>query len=143
MASCHYCLLERYRSDLMPPRRSLKKHDAAAESHTLKTRRQRTTTQVRKDKRHTTVQIKRRHLVSTSCQPALSGRSIAELIGCLGDANNASTVTLEERFEALREIRGLLAITQEKKDGEHDIIEQLIESGVRIGCDGRYVWSHH
>ena len=127
----------------MPPRRSLKKHDAAAESHTLKTRRQRTTTQVRKDKRHTTVQVKRRHLASTSCQPALSGRSIAELIGCLGDANNASTVTLEERFEALREIRGLLAITQEKKDGEHDIIEQLIESGVRIGCDGRYVWSHH
>uniref|UniRef100_A0AAV1TQR2 Importin subunit alpha n=1 Tax=Peronospora matthiolae TaxID=2874970 RepID=A0AAV1TQR2_9STRA len=114
----------------MPPRRSLKKHDAAAESHTLKTRRQRTTTQVRKDKRHTAVQIKRRRLVSTSSQPALSGRSIAELIGCLGDAHNASTVTVEERFEALIEMRGLLGVTQEKKDGEHDKIEQLIESGI-------------
>ncbi|RQM12801.1 hypothetical protein DD237_004170 [Peronospora effusa] len=103
---------------------ALIKHDTAAESRTLKSRRQRTTTQIRKEKRHAIVQTKRR-LMSVDQTP-LTGRSILELVQILGDTTNASARTNQTRFETLQEIRVLLAAHE--KDYEH--IEQIIESGI-------------
>ncbi|OWY98470.1 Importin subunit alpha [Phytophthora megakarya] len=107
------------------PRSSLKKHDAAAESRALKARRQRTTTQVRKDKRRAVVQTKRRRLMSTD-QPPLTGRSIAELVQVLADTSNASAAKSQARFETLKEIRVLLAAHEK----DYEQVEQIIESGI-------------
>ena len=109
----------------MPPRTSLKKHDALAESRTLKACRQRTTTQIRKEKRHAVVQTKRR-LVSVDQTP-LTGRSIFELVQILKDTTTASAATEQTQYETLQEICVLLAANEKK----YDQIEQLIESGVR------------
>ncbi|KAE9106560.1 hypothetical protein PF010_g12587 [Phytophthora fragariae] len=107
------------------PRSSLKKHDAAAESRALKARRQRTTTQVRKDKRRAAVQTKRRRLMSAD-QPPLTGRSIAELVQVLGDTTNASAAQSQARFDTLKEIRVLLAT----HENDYEAVEQIIESGI-------------
>ncbi|KAE9015277.1 hypothetical protein PF005_g13245 [Phytophthora fragariae] len=107
------------------PRSSLKKHDAAAESRALKARRQRTTTQVRKDKRRAAVQTKRRRLMSAD-QPPLTGRSIAELVQVLGDTTNASAAQSQARFDTLKEIRVLLAT----HENDYKAVEQIIESGI-------------
>ncbi|CAH0477506.1 unnamed protein product [Peronospora belbahrii] len=109
----------------MPPRSSLKKHDTAAESRSQKARRQRTTTNVRKDKRRATVQTKRRRLMSAD-QPPLTGRSIAELVQILGDTTNVSIAKSQARFDTLKEIRVLLA-TYEK---DYKQVEEIIESGI-------------
>lgn len=117
------------------PRSSLKKHDAAAESRALKARRQRTTTQVRKDKRRAAVQTKRRRIMSAD-QPPLTGRSIAELVRILGDTTNASAAKSQARFETLKEIRVLLAA----HENDYEQVEQIIESGVRASgenCSAR------
>lgn len=104
------------------PRNSLKKHDAAAESRALKARRDRVTTQVRKDKRRQAVQTKRRRLMSSDDTP-LTGRNIDELVRILADAGSDNH---QERFQVLKEIRVLLATH------EHDyaVVEAIIESGV-------------
>ncbi|KAH7491851.1 hypothetical protein PRIC1_002680 [Phytophthora ramorum] len=107
------------------PRSSLKKHDAAAESRALKARRQRTTTQVRKDKRRAAVQTKRRRLMSAE-QPPLTGRTIAELVRILGDTASASAAQSQARFETLKEIRVLLAT----HENDYEAVEQIIESGI-------------
>ncbi|KAF4029763.1 Armadillo/beta-catenin-like repeat [Phytophthora infestans] len=107
------------------PRSSLKKHDAAAESRALKARRQRTTAQVRKDKRRAAVQTKRRRLMSAE-QPPLTNRSIAELVRVLGDTSNASATQSQARFETLKEIRVLLA----SHENDYEQVEQIIESGI-------------
>ncbi|KAG2800333.1 hypothetical protein PC118_g22311 [Phytophthora cactorum] len=107
------------------PRSSLKKHDAAAESRALKARRQRTTAQVRKDKRRAAVQTKRRRLMSAE-QPPLTDRSIAELVRVLGDTSNASAAQSQARFETLKEIRVLLA----RHENDYEQVEQIIESGI-------------
>ncbi|KAE9338401.1 hypothetical protein PF008_g12075 [Phytophthora fragariae] len=107
------------------PRSSLKKHDAAAESRALKARRQRTTMQVRKDKRRAAVQTKRRRLMSAD-QPPLTGRSIAELVQVLGDTTNASAAQSQARFDTLKEIRVLLAT----HENDYEAVEQIIESGI-------------
>ncbi|CAI5723248.1 unnamed protein product [Hyaloperonospora brassicae] len=118
----------------MPPRRSLKQHDATAESHTRKMRRQRALDQVRKDKRHSAVQTKRRRPVSTARPVPRSGRSLSALVECLrggGDDNSASGVLpIEARVEALREIRLVLAGAQETREDEFEEIEQLIALGI-------------
>ncbi|KAI9917421.1 hypothetical protein PsorP6_013345 [Peronosclerospora sorghi] len=108
----------------MPPRSSLKKQHAA-ESRALKARRQRTVTQVRKDKRRATVQTKRRRLLSAD-QPPGTGRSLTELVEHLGDTTNASASKNQARFETLKEIRALLT-AHEKED---EIVDQIIESGI-------------
>ncbi|POM71328.1 Importin subunit alpha [Phytophthora palmivora] len=107
------------------PRSSLKKHDAAAESRALKARRQRTTTQVRKDKRRAAVQTKRRRLMSAD-QPPLTGRSITDLVQVLADTSNASAAKSQARFETLKEIRVLLAT----HENDYEQVEQIIESGI-------------
>lgn len=107
-------------------RSSLKKHDSAVESRALKARRDRVTTQVRKDKRRQAVQTKRRRLMSSD-EVALTGRDIAELVAILADTSSASIDSHQERFDVLREIRVMLSTH------EHDYaaVEKIIESGVR------------
>ncbi|CAI5740215.1 unnamed protein product [Peronospora destructor] len=112
----------------MPPRHSLKKHDAAAETRTLKARHQRTTTQIRKEKHHAIVQTKRR-LMSVDQTP-LTGRSIIELVQILGDTTNASAATNQTRFETLQEIRVLLAAHEKdyKQSGIVPVLVSLLNS---------------
>jgi hypothetical protein len=108
-------------------RSSLKKHDSAVESRALKARRDRVTTQVRKDKRRQAVQTKRRRLMSTD-DTQLTGRDISELVAILADASSASVDAHQERFNVLREIRVLLSTHEH----DYDVIEKIIESGVRL-----------
>uniref|UniRef100_K3XB19 Importin subunit alpha n=1 Tax=Globisporangium ultimum (strain ATCC 200006 / CBS 805.95 / DAOM BR144) TaxID=431595 RepID=K3XB19_GLOUD len=106
-------------------RSSLKKHDSAVESRALKARRDRVTTQVRKDKRRQAVQTKRRRLMSTD-DTQLTGRDISELVAILADASSASVDAHQERFNVLREIRVLLSTHEH----DYDVIEKIIESGI-------------
>ncbi|CAI5721950.1 unnamed protein product [Peronospora destructor] len=94
------------------------------ETRTLKARHRRTTTQIRKEKRHAIVQTKRR-LMSVD-QTLLTGRSIIELVQILGDTTNALAATNQMRFETLQEIRVLLAAHEK----DYKQIEQIIESGI-------------
>ncbi|TMW68902.1 hypothetical protein Poli38472_001058 [Pythium oligandrum] len=103
------------------PRSSLKKHDAAAESRASKARRQRTTTQIRKDKRRETVQTKRRRLMSND-DIAVTGRSIAELMTIL----RGSDASHQEQYDVLREVRALLSA----HENDYETVEQIIESGI-------------
>lgn len=109
-------------------RSSLKKHDSAVESRALKARRDRVTTQVRKDKRRQAVQTKRRRLMSSDGDVALTGRDIAELVAILADTSSASIDSHQERFDVLREIRVMLSTHEH----DYDAVEKIIESGVRL-----------
>ncbi|TDH74134.1 hypothetical protein CCR75_007615 [Bremia lactucae] len=109
----------------MPPRTSLKKHDAATESRALKAQRQRISTQIRKDKRRATVQTKRRRVMSME-QGRHTDRSITELVRVLGDTTNASSAHSQARFETLKEIRVLLA----RHEHDYEQVDQIIESGI-------------
>lgn len=107
-------------------RSSLKKHDSTVESRSSKARRDRVTTQVRKDKRRQAVQTKRRRLMSSDDTP-LTGRDIADLVKILSNSSSASSDSHQERFNVLREVRAMLSTH------EHDyaVVEKIIESGVR------------
>lgn len=110
------------------PRTSLKKHDAQQESRTLKARRQRSTMQVRKDKRQAAVQAKRKRLLSTDDTP-MTGRNIAELTRILSTATNASGATSashQERFQVLKEIRVLLA----SQTNDYEAMDSIVDSGI-------------
>ena len=110
------------------PRSSLKKHDAAEESRATKTRRNRTVTQLRKDKRRDAVQAKRKRVMAHDAADT-TGRSIDELTRILAASSTAPAAAgHQEKFQVLKEIRVLLA----SHENDHDVLEQITESGVRI-----------
>lgn len=109
------------------PRTSLKKHDASEESRARKARRDRTTTQVRKDKRREAVQTKRRRVQSMDTETVLTGRDISELVAILSDTTSTSASSHQERFDVLKEIRVMLATHEH----DYEVVDKIIESGVR------------
>ncbi|DBA03965.1 TPA: hypothetical protein N0F65_010618 [Lagenidium giganteum] len=105
------------------------KHDAQEGSRATKARRQRTTTQVRKDKRHDAVMTKRKRLMGAPDDTPTTGRDIAELTRILSTSATATTgpaASHTERFQVLKEIRVLLA----SHENNYEALEQIIDSGI-------------